>query len=111
VLSFQTLDTPLWYTTNQQKMPFLNPPSHIVDVIYGWSLRQMYIDDIKMWARFCPKLIDFQSCNLGVCPGPTSSPNVIDGKYNTMDCQCTVAVQNLKISSWFVGVFKKDCKK
>ena len=78
---------------------FLNPPSHIVDVIYGWSLRQMYIDDIKMWARFCPKLIDFQSCNLGVCPEPTASPKVIDSKYNAMDCQCTVAVQNLKISS------------
>ena len=71
----------------------------IVDVIYGWSLRQMYIDDIKMWAQFCKELIDFQSCNLGVCPEPTASPKVIDSKYNTMDCQCTVAVQNLKISS------------
>ena len=55
----------------------------IVDVIFGWSLRQMYIDDIKMWAQFCKELIDFQSCNLGVCPESTASPNVIDSKYNT----------------------------
>ena len=66
---------------------FLPSTTVIVDVIYGWSLRQMYIDDIKMWAQFCKELIDFQSCNLGVCPESTASPNVIDSKYNTMDCQ------------------------
>ena len=70
-------------------MPF-SEPTHLVYccVIYGWSLRQMYIDDINLYAQFCPKMKDFKSCNNGVCPTTTASPNVIDSKYNTMDCQC-----------------------
>ena len=59
----------------------------------------MYIDDIKMWARFCPKLIDFQSCNLGVCPEPTASPNKIDSKYNTMDCHTLRKIVNSKMQN------------
>ena len=60
---------------------------------------------MKDYAKFCSELEEFEACNLEVCPEPTASPNVIDSKYNTMDCQCTVAVQNLKISSQFVGVY------
>ena len=54
---------------------------------------------MKDYAKFCSELEEYEACNLGVCPEPTASPNVIDSKYNTMDRQCTVAVQNLKISS------------
>ena len=54
---------------------------------------------MKDYAKFCSELEEFEACNHGVCPEPTASPNVIDSKYNTMDRQCTVAVQNLKISS------------
>ena len=39
----------------------------------------MYFEDIKMIARYCPKLKDFQSCNLGVC---TNSPFVMDNCYS-----------------------------
>ena len=67
--------------------PPLPPRGLSADVIYGWSLRQMYIDNKAMYAQFCPKLKDFKSCNYGVCPTTTASPNMIDSKYNTMDCQ------------------------
>ena len=42
---------------------------------------------MKDYAKFCSKVEELEDCNLGVCPEPTASPNVIDSKYNTMDCQ------------------------
>ena len=61
--------------------------SLITDVIYWWSLRQRYFENMKDYAKFCSELEEFEACNLRVCPEPTASPNVIDSKYNTMDCQ------------------------
>ena len=61
--------------------------SLIANVISWWSLRQRYFENMKDYAKFCSELEEFEACNLRVCPEPTASPNVIDSKYNTMDCQ------------------------
>ena len=64
-----------------------HPPSLIAEVIYGCLLRQMYFEDIREFAKRCPKLKDLRPCNPGVCQAPPASPSVIDSKYNNMDCQ------------------------
>ena len=82
---------------------FLNlPPRLIAEVIYGYLLRQMYFEDIKMFAKYCPKLHDLQPCNLEVCP--PAPPSVTDSKYKTMDHQ--KGVQGCGRSGWSPKIIK-----
>ena len=69
---------------------FLSPPtqSHCWRNIYWWFLRQMYFENISMYAQYCPKLTDYKPCDYGVvCPTTTPSPILLHSKYNTMDRQ------------------------
>ena len=62
------------------------PLSLIAEVIYGCSLSRTYFEDPKLWAKYCSPLVEWEDCNLGICPPDTVSP-FEESKYNTMDCQ------------------------
>ena len=85
----ELLHAPIQFTAHQLKLPFLNHPSCLIaELIYGCLLRQMYFENITMFAKYCPRLHDLQPCNLGVCQTPATPPSVEDSKYNNnMDRQ------------------------